>query len=105
MKSLLETLGGSKISKIVQIHDYVQIYFENKSILTIFSEIFPEKNNLSMFEGKRVVSVIDEEDKAIINLENGQYISIGLRDQDYDGPEAMVLHREGENIVVWNRAL
>ena len=52
--------------------------------------------------GRSIVSVQTEEAFIGIAFEGGWSIMVDLRDEAYDGPEAMQLRIPGRPIVVWN---
>ena len=98
----LDILIGLTISIVEEIHDYIQIIFSDDTTMHIFNSYHYDGDTLQSVEGEKVVSVNELEDRVEIQLKNGTSISIGLKEEDYSGPEAMVLRRKGESPVVWN---
>jgi hypothetical protein len=98
----LQILIGLIINKIEVVHDYIQIVFSDGMILSIFNNYHYDDPSILAVEGMAVKSVDEGDSKITITLANGRYLSIGMEDDDYNGPEAMVLRREGESPVVWN---
>ena len=98
----LQILIGMLISKIEKVHDYIQVVFSDGTTLSIFNNHSYDGGSVHLVEGKKVKSVEEVDDKVIITFEDGNCLSIGMGDNDYNGPEAMVLAREGESPVVWN---
>lgn len=98
----LQVLIGLIISKIEEVHDYIQIVFSDGMTLSIFNNYVYDDGSVLGIEGKEVKSVEESGDGILIILDDGRSISIGLKDDDYNGPEAMVLRQEGKSLVVWN---
>lgn len=99
--SALQDLVGVTISKIESLHDYVQITFKQGTILHVFNSHHFDGGSASSFEGKLIESIEEHRDRVLITMEGGS-LSIGLEDDDYYGPEAMVLLRMGEPHIVWS---
>ena len=88
------------MSGIVQ--DYAQVIFENAG-LTIYNDYTVSGNrSLGQLSGLFLTSVTENEEEAVLEFEDGTAIKVDLRSEAYHCPEAMVLHREGQPIVVWN---
>jgi hypothetical protein len=98
----LENLIGLIVRKVEKLHDYFQIVFSDGTNLSIFNKYDYDGGSVLDIEGKTVKSVNESESSAIIFFESGESLSIGFDDDDYNGPEAMALRREGESPLVWN---
>lgn len=98
----LQILIGLIINRIEEVHDYIQLVFSDGTMLSIFNNHHYDGGSVLIVEGKKVESVDEGGSKVVITLDDGSCISIGMSDEDYNGPEAMVLIREGESPVVWN---
>lgn len=98
----LQILIGLIISKVEEVHDYIQIVFSDGTTLSIFNNYVCESGSVLGIEGKEVKSVKESGDGILIVFGDSSSISVGLRDDDYNGPEAMVLRQEGKSPVVWN---
>lgn len=98
----LQILIGLIISKIEEVHDYIQIVFSDGTTLSIFNNYYYDVGSVHAIEGKKVKSVEEAGNKIAITFEDDECLSIGMADDDYNGPEAMVLRRECEPPVVWN---
>ena len=98
----LQVLIGLIISKIAEVHDYIQVVFSDGTTLSIFNSYAYDNGSALDFEGKEVKSVEESENGILIVFDDGRSISVGLKDDDYNGPEAMVLRQEGKSPVVWN---
>lgn len=100
--TFLKVLIGLTVNEIIEIHDYVQLFFPDNIVLNIFSNYVCEGCSLLDLRGRRVVSVKDLEDIAVIFFDDETSISINVKNGDYEGPEAMVLYINEEPPVVWN---
>ncbi len=98
----LKILIGLIISKIEEVHDYIQIRFSDGTTLCIFNKYHCDDSSIHMLEGMKVKSIEEIDNKVMISFENNRFLSIGMADDDYNGPEAMVLRRNDESPVVWN---
>lgn len=97
----LQILIGLIINKVEEVHDYIQIFFSDGTILSIFNKYVYDGGLVLGIEGKEVKSVEESEDGISIVFGDSSTISIGLKDEDYNGPEALVLKLEGKSPVVW----
>ena len=98
----LQILIGLIVSKIEEVHDYIQIVFSDGANLSIFNNYVYNGGSVLGIEGKTVRSVEESGNSVIILFDSGESLFIGLDDDDYNGPEAMVLRQEGKSPVVWN---
>lgn len=99
----LQILIGLIISKIEEVHDYIQVVFSDGTTLSIFNTYVYDGELVTGIEGRKVKSVEESADRVLIIFDNGKAISVGLKDGDYNGPEAMVLKQEGKSPVVWSQ--
>ena len=98
---VLSELTGVSISGIENVHDYMQVKFSSGAALTIYNNCRFEDGACKAV-GSTVKSTTESGDEIVIMLEGGGSIHIGLQEDDYVGPEAMVLSQEGAPDVVWN---
>jgi hypothetical protein len=115
--SILKSIENTEISSIVFIRDYIQLIFEGPvetATLTAFTLPIVTNNGTSFtiqmsgyrdalcsLISKRVLKTITQEKVAIrLFFEGNEVVEISLRDEDYEGPEA-VMFREGETLIVW----
>ncbi len=98
----LKILIGLIIRKVEEVHDYIQLIFSDGTTLSIFNNYYYDGGSVLALEGKKVKSVEDMDSKVVITFEDGGCMSICMTDDDYNGPEAMVLRREGESPIVWS---
>jgi len=97
----LQALVGLIVGKIEDMHDYIQVVFSDGTTLSIFNNYRYDGGSISGIEGKTVKSVKELDSSVVISFECGKSLLIGLNDDDYSGPEAMVLRQEGKPLVVW----
>lgn len=99
----LECLLNSSIQRAENIHDYVQLHFDNSAILNIFSRfrISGLEADIAGISGLKVSEISDRQKEIILKLSDGRQIEIGYNDEDYSGPEALELIDPDGQIVVW----
>ncbi|MEL4238235.1 hypothetical protein [Shewanella xiamenensis] len=100
--NFLQILAGLIISRIEEIHDYIQIVFSDGTTLSIFNNYVYDGGSKLDIEGMQVKSIEESNDSALIVFASGRSITVGLTDDDYNGPEAMVLSQNGKSPIVWN---
>lgn len=98
----LQILTGLIIGKIEKVHDYIQFVFSDGTTLIIFNDYVYAGDCVLSIEGNTVGSVEESASSVIIHFEGGKYLKVGLNDDDYNGPEAMVLRQVGISPVVWH---
>jgi len=98
----LRILIGLILEKIEEVHDYIQVVFSDGTILNVFNNYAYDGGSLLGIEGKAISSVNESDSSVVIFFESGESLSIGLNDDDYNGPEAMVLRQDGKPPIVWN---
>lgn len=98
----LQILIGLIINKVEEVHDYTQIVFSDYTTLNIYNNYSCDSGSVLSVEGKTVKSVDEKNSRIIITLTDDSCLIIGMENHDYNGPEAIVLHREGKATVVWD---
>ena len=98
----LQMLISLLVQKIEVVHDYVQILFSDGTKLTVFNNYIYDGDTIQGIVGTKVVSVEESDVSIVITFDDLLSLSISLSPDDFNGPEAMVLRREGEPTVVWN---
>ncbi len=98
----LQVLVGLILSKVEEIHDYVQLVFNDGTTLNIFNKYDYNNGCILDIEGKKIKYVKNSGNDILIVFEDSSSISIGLRDDDYNGPEAMELMQKGRPSVIWS---
>jgi hypothetical protein len=103
MKSKLEVLVGIAVTNALRVHDYVQVLFEQDIALNIYNEFkLFNGHDLSSLNGTKLLRAEEKQDELILYFSNGKRLDIDLRDEAYNGPEALELHIPGQPPVVWN---
>jgi len=100
--SALYILIGLIIFEIELVHDYIQIIFSDSTILSIYNNYVYDGESILGIQGDRVKTVEESESAVVIHLESGETLCISLVNDDYNGPEAIVLKQEGKSPVVWS---
>jgi len=95
-------LIGLLVQKIEVVHDYVQILFSDGTMLTIFNNYNYDGTSIQVINGTKVISLEESDERVVITFDDLLSLSVSLSPGYYNGPEAMVLRRKGEAIVVWN---
>ena len=110
MSSPLDCLVGSIICEIAYVHDYVQIRTD-KGTMTFFNPLFllVGKNKSKINVTSSIPRIIGKTIEYIDNCE-GQYISfalsdktkimVSLLDENYCGPEAIVVNLDDGTVIV-----
>lgn len=97
--SALSLLVGCTVSKVERVHDYLQLWFSDGSTLNIYNK-YRCVVDVSDIEKKTLESVDETPERVLLNFA-GSPLEIGLRNDDYSGPEALDLRRPGNALVVW----
>ena len=69
----------------------------NNRILGGMDKVVAEK-----LVGRSVSFLDDKEEQAVIAFTDGSSITIGLKDRDYTGPEAMEIYGPNDLMMIWN---
>jgi len=103
MKSKLEVLVGLSVTGVLKIHDYVQLCFEKDITLNIYNDYRLENGaDIISLKDAKVKKIEEERDELILYLSEAKHLHIDLRDEAYNGPEALQLNVPGEPTVIWN---
>jgi len=104
MTSPLHNLEGLTVTKVVEIHDYVQLHFGDEIGLSIYNEMqtSPRSTGVAKFVGKTVTAVNESDDMIEIRFLDGSKVIVDMHRQAYRGPEALELNRRGQPPVIWN---
>lgn len=97
----LQILVGLTIKKVEVLQDYFQLIFADSTILNIFNKYQYDGSSVLTLEGKKLVSVIETDYKIVLDFKDCGKLTVGLLDEDYNGPEAIELIRISEPPVVW----
>jgi len=103
MQSKLESLVGLVVTQVLRVHDYVQVLFEQDIVLNIYNEFkLSNGHNISALTNTKLLRAEEKGDAVIFYFSNGTCLAIDLREEAYNGPEALELHVPGQPTVVWN---
>jgi len=105
MTSPLSVLQGRVVRSAVCLEGYFQLHFDLGTSLSIFNTLSlagPVAGGLDAIQGKRLLSVEESEEEVTLQFEDGSLVEVDLREEAFNGPEAMALHVPGEPTVVWN---
>ena len=89
------------IERVVYVYDYLQIEFSDDICLTINNKYSSIGGELKDFIGATVEKTEANADAFTIFFEANRQLSVGLADEDYYCPEAMVLHGGKYGTIVW----
>lgn len=96
-----EFLLGRQVSQVNFVHDYLQIVFGDIS-LTINNNYDFVGGEAKEFVGGVVEKTLASQVDFTIWFSDGRRLTVGIADNDYHGPEAMVLYSEEIGTIVWN---
>jgi hypothetical protein len=102
--SILSPLVGHQITTADQIHDYVQLKFDNGDVLNVFNEYVVNGAGVSGIHaliGQRVVTVHTQPNEVRIKLGELSF-SVSLLEKAYRGPEAIEYIKSSGSRVVWS---
>jgi hypothetical protein len=103
MGNPLEPLLGQRVTEAQAVQDYAQILFGGSVALTIMNDYAVSgAEGLTAIKGLALTHVLQDSEKVLLTFEDGTAINVNLQEHAYYGPEAMVLHQEGQPTVVWN---
>jgi hypothetical protein len=103
MQNPLQELVGLCVTDAFIIHDYIQIIFGRSASLTVNNDYALNGiGDITQLKNFPLLSAFEDGRQVILRFDNDISISIALTPEAYHGPEAIVLNREGEAIVVWN---
>ena len=88
--------------EVKNVHDYLQVVFSDGSVLNIFNKYFYDGDYISSIEGKELEFMEVHKDKIIFRFRDNGELVVGLRDCDYNGPEAMELRCKDGSPIVWS---
>ena len=98
-KELLENnICGKKIVKINYIHDYLQIFFDDNSILNLNNKV-TMSGNIDLVIDKIIKNVILNNEILKLISVNDFVIEMTMKHEDYNGPEALEYYN-GDLIII-----
>jgi len=104
MRSQLDCLKGLTITKIVEIHDYVQLHFGDGVGVSIYNEIEvrPSSATIPQFVGKTITLTVEKAAAIEFVFRDRSRINVDMHRRAYRGAEALELNRRGHPPVIWN---
>jgi len=96
-----EKLYGQTVTQVVFVHNYLQIVFAGEMTLTINNNYAFVGGQPNEFIDTRVLGTFTTDTEFKVRFSDGLELSVGIADQDYVGPEAMVLQAKDSDIIVW----
>jgi hypothetical protein len=104
MRTLLNALQGLSIRGVTQLHGYLQLHFDQHTGLSIYNQydMIPQPEHIEYMIGKILNSAGEQEGSVTLRFIDGTRITVDMRPDAYDGPEAMELNRRGFPPVIWN---
>lgn len=104
MISLIKSLEGKVVRDVNYIDQTLILYLEEDIILSIHNNF---SSNLEDFQfqnlfNRKLLFISEVEKQLNIKFDNNLWISVDLRDESYNGPEAIELLIPGEPIIIWN---
>lgn len=97
----LQDIVGSEVVETRPVHDYLQLFFEGKRILTIINPYSYAGGGVASLGGATLERVSEAGRQLSLEFSGGRVLVVDLRDESYNGPEAMTLQRPGLPTVVW----
>ncbi|MEA2795507.1 MAG: hypothetical protein QOI87_2887 [Bradyrhizobium sp.] len=105
MAAPIQILKGLKVTKVEIVHDYVQLAFGDEIGISVYNEMdISPKIPLERLVSKTVISVKESVNSIDIDFADGIKLTIDMRPQAYQGPEAIELNRVGFPPVIWKFA-
>jgi hypothetical protein len=106
--SFINKLEGCRVNKILSVHDYYQLYFDNDAVLTIYNPFvisqrassFTSINSLNDSIVKSIEVI--EHDCVTFTFDDDLQLSIKVDYESFTGPEALELNIPNEPIMVWD---
>ena len=103
--SNFEGLGDQEIEEVDFDGERTYVGLSNGWSLSILNNRKVNPDSLRDVVGLRIANITRcDDDEIEIKFSDGRVIFLGVRDGDFEGPEAMVLYGPEHLIVVWNRA-
>ena len=95
---LYNNICGNKIVKVVFIHDYIQLVFENKGILNLYNKT-TMPDDINLIENNIIKNYVLNDKYLKLILNNEICIEMSMKHEDHNGPEAFEFQND-ETIIV-----
>jgi len=103
MKNPLQELIGLHVTNAEVVQEYLHLGFGDQVALSVANDYtLNGAKNLAQLSGFALLDASQNESQVALMFENGITLNISLLPEAYHGPEALVLTREGQPVVVWN---
>jgi hypothetical protein len=101
--NLLDEIVGQIVTDAKRVHDYIQLSFGEKIGLSVYNDIhlLPASASIDDLTEKMVTSVEVKQDSVEIRFLDKTILIIDMRDEAFNGPEALQLERVGQSPVIW----
>ncbi|WP_024619651.1 hypothetical protein [Pseudomonas kilonensis] len=100
--SILECLCESDVLRTVCESEYLQIYFSRGEILNIYNSYSLAGASLGSLVGNKLRSVTEDSEVIELKFDDLAALTIDMKPEAFNGPEAMQLLRNGEATVIWS---
>ncbi|MBO6513230.1 MAG: hypothetical protein JJ974_04620 [Phycisphaerales bacterium] len=96
---------GLTIDHVLEIHDYIQIYFTNGDIMNLNNRYECQPADLESFKNEVIDRMIDDDSELVLITKSGFAIRMGMLYKDVNGPEAAEFYRDGSDgeIIIWEQ--
>jgi len=101
MPNMLDQLNHKRIKSTKIFYDYIQIYFDDNSILNIYNSYSINGIGLRKLRNFTISEATAQPDNILLTLSPRGSIKIGMKDSDYRGPEAMGYIGPNDLHIVW----
>jgi hypothetical protein len=103
--NIKEHINGLTIDHLLEIHDYIQIYFTNGDIMNLNNRYVCQPSDLSAFQGEVVIQISDTDQELVVKTGSGYSITMSMLAADVLGPEATEYYRYGSDgqIIIWEQ--
>jgi len=88
---ITKDLIGLIVQSIEEVHDYLQVIFSDGTILNIYNTFRYDGDSVFELEGKGLEQVLVTDEEVVFLFRANERLVVGLKDEDYNGPEAMQL--------------
>jgi hypothetical protein len=83
------------------VHDYLQVIFSDGTILNVYNSFRYDGDSVYDIVGTTLENVLVTDEEAVFLFKGNGRLVVGLRADDYNGPEAMEFARRGEPTIIW----
>ncbi|WP_428526838.1 hypothetical protein [Roseibium sp.] len=99
--SILKSIIGETVADTLSVHDYLQLYLSDRTIINTHNVYEISAGCVKNFEGLAISRIDTNDPKAFVFIfSDARRLTVRLDDEAFNGPEAMTLHGEGFPIVV-----